>query len=365
MKMTVSIPINIPYLGKEEQKAVLNVLQSGILTSASNKGGTNVQEFEKLVCKFVNSKFAVAVNSGTAALQAAIYASGIKRGDEIIIPSFTFVATANAVASIGARPVFADIMTTNFTIDPKNIEKKITKRTKCIMPVHLYGNICEIDLIKDIAKKHNLTIIEDAAQSMGSIYKNKHSGTFSDLGCYSLYPAKVMTSGEGGIVVTNDKKLYEKLLMIRNHGMVHGYDTTIFGLNLRMPEISAAIARIQIKKLPDFIRKRRNNAKVLSELMYDLPITLPIERKHEVVNWYLYTIVLKKRDQIMKKLNSFGIGAMAYYSTPIHKTPLYKCATKLPNTEWASANVLSLPVHPKVTETDLHFISDKLRTMTK
>jgi len=174
-----------------------------------------------------------------------------------------------------------------------------------------------------------------------------------------------MTSGEGGIVVTNDKKLYEKLLMIRNHGMVHGYDTRIFGLNLRMPEISAAIARIQIKKLPDFIRKRRNNAKVLSELICDLPITLPVERKHEVVNWYLYTITLKKRDQIMKKLNSFGIGAMAYYSTPIHRTPLYKCATKLPNTEWASSSVLSLPVHPKVTETDLHFISDKLRTLTK
>lgn len=361
----MGIPINIPWVGKEEQKAVLDVLIGGALTSAANKGGTNVQEFEKLVCDFVGSKFAVAVNSGTAALQAALYAIDLKAGDEVIIPSFTFVATANAVLSTGAKPVFADILKNNFTIDPENIEKNITKKTRAIMPVHLYGNICEIEHIKEIAKKHNLAIIEDAAQSMGSTFKNKHSGTLTKLGCYSLYPAKVMTSGEGGIIVTDDKKLYEKLLMIRNHGMVHGYDTRIFGLNLRMPEINAAIAKIQIKKLPDFLKKRRNNAKILSDLIKDYPVTLPQERKHEKVNWYLYTITLKKRNDVLKKLNSFGIGAAAYYSTPIHKTPLYKNKIKLQNTEWAADSVMSLPIHPKVTERDLHFIAEKLQTSIK
>ena len=358
---SVGIPINIPIIGKEEIKAVNDVLKTGMLTSAANTGGRNVQEFEKLASSFVKSKFAVSVNSGTAALQAALYALNVKKGDEVLLPSFTFVATANAVVSTGAKPVFVDILKENFTIDPVDLERKITKKSKAIIPVHLYGNVAFMDKILQIARTNNLKIIEDAAQSLGSTFQRKHTGTFADLGCYSLYPAKVMTSGEGGFIVTDNKKLYEKLLMIRNHGMIRGYDTKIFGLNLRMPEISAAIARVQIKKLPKFLFKRRKNAKYLSELLSDVNIKTPIERKNESVNWYLYTIATKNRDKIMKRLHSNGIGAVAYYPTPIHKTPYYKMKTKLPNTEWAASHVLSLPIQPNVKFKNLITIAKTIR----
>ncbi|MFI5417046.1 MAG: DegT/DnrJ/EryC1/StrS family aminotransferase, partial [Nitrososphaerales archaeon] len=325
--------MNIPIIGKEEISEVISVLKKGALTSAANLGGKNVQEFEKLVSSFTKSKYAIAVNSGTAALQAALYALDIKTGDEVLLPSFTFVATANAVVSVGAKPVFVDIRRDNYTMDPADLERKITKKSKAIIPVHLYGNVAYIDEISEIARKHNLRIIEDAAQSMGSSYRGKQTGTFSELGCFSLYAAKVMTSGEGGIIVTSSKKLREKLLMIRNHGMVHGYDTRVLGLNFRLPEINAAIAKVQMKKLPKFLLKRKKNAKILTDLLSGLDLTLPQKRKHEEVNWYLYTIATKSRDRIMKDLNSSGIGAAIYYSTPVHKTPYYGKKLNLPVTD--------------------------------
>jgi len=353
----LKIPINIPIVGKEEITSVTSILKNGVLTSASNLGGKHVQAFEKSAASFVNSKYAVAVNSGTAALQAALFALDIKKGDEVLIPSFTFVATANAVVSTGAKPVFVDILNKNYTIDPDDLEKKITKKTHAIIPVHLYGNVAIIERLSEISKKYNVPIIEDSAQSLGSTYKGKHTGTFFEMGCYSMYSTKVMTSGEGGFVVTNNKNLRDKLLMIRNHGMVHGYDTRMFGLNLRLPEINAAIATIQIKKLPKFLKSRANNAKLLSKLISDLKVILPIERKNENVNWYLYTISTDKRDKLSKKLNEKGIGAASYYSTPIHKTPFYKLKIKLPITDLASSNVISLPIHPNVTQKNIEFIA--------
>jgi dTDP-4-amino-4,6-dideoxygalactose transaminase len=353
----LKIPINIPIVGKEEITSVTSILKNGVLTSASNLGGKHVQAFEKSAASFVNSKYAVAVNSGTAALQAALFALDIKKGDEVLIPSFTFVATANAVVSTGAKPVFVDILNKNYTIDPDDLEKKITKKTHAIIPVHLYGNVAIIERLSEISKKYNIPIIEDSAQSLGSTYKGKHTGTFFEMGCYSMYSTKVMTAGEGGFVVTNNKNLRDKLLMIRNHGMVHGYDTRMFGLNLRLPEINAAIATVQIKKLPKFLKSRANNAKLLSKLISDLEVVLPIERKNENVNWYLYTISTDKRDKLLKKLNEKGIGATSYYSTPIHKTPFYKLKIKLPITDLASSNVISLPIHPNVTQKNIEFIS--------
>ena len=203
----MKIPINVPFIGKEEISLVTSILKDGALTSASHQGGKYVREFEKLASSFVKSKYAIAVNSGTAALQAALYAMNIKKGDEVLVPSFTFVATANSVVSTGAKPIFVDILKENYTMDPDDLQKKITKRTKAIMPVHLYGNVAFIDRIAEIAKKYNLPIIEDSAQSLGSTYKRKHTGTFFDLGCFSMYPAKVMTAGEGGFIVTSSKKL--------------------------------------------------------------------------------------------------------------------------------------------------------------
>ncbi len=357
----LKIPINIPIVGKEEITAVTSILKNGALTSAANQGGKHVQNFEKSVTSFVKSKYAIAVNSGTAALQAALYALDIKNGDEVLVPSFTFVATANAVVSTGAKPVFADILQQNYTIDPDDLEKKITKKTRAIIPVHLYGNMANVNRLAEISKKHNIPIIEDSAQSLGSTYKGKHSGTFFEMGCYSMYPAKVMTAGEGGFIVTNSKKLRDKLLMIRNHGMVHGYDTKIFGLNLRLPEINAAIATVQMKKLPNFLKIRKHNAKLLSDLLSDLDVILPYQQKNENVNWYLYTIAVEKRDKLLKKLNEKGIGAASYYPTPVHKTPFYKLKTKLPVTDWAASHVLSLPIHPKVTQRNIEFIAKTIR----
>lgn len=359
----MKIPVNLPYLGKEEVAEVNAVLKSGGLTSSANLGGKNVQEFESRVCSFVKSKYAVAVNSGTAALQAALYSLDIKRGDEVILPSFTFVATANSVVSVGAKPVFVDILRRNYTMDPAELRKKITRRTKAIIPVHLYGNIAFMDEISEIARKNNIDIIEDAAQSMGSTYKGKQTGTLSEIGCFSLYAAKVMTSGEGGVIVTSNKNIWEKLLMIRNHGMVHGYDTRILGLNFRLPEINAAIAKVQMRKLPDFLKARQKNAKVLTELLSGLDIILPTERKEVKVNWYLYTIATKLRDKMMRDLNSKGIGAAIYYATPVHKTPYYAKKIKLPNTDWAAANVLSLPVQPMVKHEDLERMARIIRKM--
>jgi len=353
----LKIPINIPFVGKEEISVVTSILKNGALTSSANQGGKYVQDFEKSVSKFVNSKYTIAVNSGTAALQAALYALDIKRGDEVLIPSFTFVATANSVFSTGAKPVFVDILKENFTMDPDDLQKKITKNTKAIVPVHLYGNVAYLDRISEIAKKFNIPIIEDSAQSLGSTFKKKHTGTFFEMGCFSMYPAKVMTSGEGGFIVTNNKKFRDKLLMIRNHGMVKGYDTRVLGLNLRLPEINAAIATVQMKKLPKFLKTRQKNAELLSKLLSKLNLNLPVERKNENVNWYLYSVTTSKRNILLKKLNAKGIGAASYYPIPVHKTPFYKSKTKLPVTDWAASHVLSLPIHPKVTTKNIEFIA--------
>ena len=356
----MKIPINIPAIDKEEIREVSAVLSEKSLTSASFDGGKRVQQFEKLLSKFVKSKFAVAVNSGTAALQASLYAIDIKPGDEVLVPSFTFVATANSVKSVGAKPVFVDILKSNYTMDPNDLKKKITRRTKAIIPVHLYGHMAYMDEILEIAKKKHIKIIEDASQSLGSKLKGKHSGTFSHLGCFSMYAGKVITSGEGGAIVTKDKQLFEKLKQIRNHGLDKNNLTTRFGLNLRISEMGAAIAKIQMKKLPNLLNQRKKNAKTLSEILVNNNIILPEERKNETVNWYLYTIAMKSRDKVMKRLNSSGIGARVYYSSPIHTTPYYKTRLRLPNTEWASSHVMSLPVHPKVRKQDLMRIKNVL-----
>ena len=353
----MKIPINVPIIEKEEINEVRSVLMEKSLTSAANVGGKRVQEFERLLASYVKSKYAVAVNSGTSALQAALYALDIKNGDEVLLPSFTFVATANSILSVGAKPVFVDILPENYTLDPDDLEKKITRRSKAIIPVHLYGNFAHMQEISEIARKHNLEVIEDAAQSLGTTYKGKQSGTFSIMGCFSMYAAKVVTSGEGGAIVTNDKNIFDKLRKIRNHGMLHPYDTRILGLNLRLPEVCAAIAKIQMKKLPKFLEKRKKNAKVLAELLSDLAIILPTERQHVKINWYLYTIATKNRDKLMKQLNSKGIGAYPYYSIPVHKTPFYRSKVKLLMTDWAASSVLSLPVHPLVSRNNLDYIS--------
>ena len=361
------IPINKPQIDDEERQEILKVLDEGILTSASNFGGKRVQDFERLLADFLHVKHAIAVNSGTAALHASILAAGIKESDEILIPSFTFVATANSVACTGAKPVFVDIEKDTYTMDPLDLENKITKKTRAIIPVHLYGHPAKMDEIKEIANKHSIIVIEDACQSLGSTYDGKQTGTLGQMGCFSMYASKVLTSGEGGAITTDSDEFAEKLRMIRNHGMVNGYDTRIIGFNMRLPEISAAIAKIQMKKIQSMLDKRASNARKLGQLLSnkikDKNIVLPHENQRTKYNWYLYTVALNdSRDKVKKFLNDSGIGATIYYDPPVHQTPFYSkfYNGELEITEWASKSVLSLPVHPSITEKDLDFMANKV-----
>ena len=361
------IPINKPQIDDDERREILEVLDEGILTSSSNLGGKRVRDFEGLLANFLHVKHAIAVNSGTAALHASILALGIKEADEILIPSFTFVATANSVACTGAKPVFVDIEKDTYTMDPADLEKKITRRTRAIIPVHLYGHPAKMDEMQEIANKHSLMIIEDACQSLGSTFDGKQTGTFGQVGCFSMYASKVLTSGEGGAISTNNDELADKLRMIRNHGMVNGYDTRMVGFNMRLPEISAAIAKAQMKKIQFMLEKRTINANKLGQLLGrradSMDIVLPRENKGIKHNWYLYTVAFNNyRDKVKKFLNDNGIGATIYYDPPVHQTPYYSKFDngQLHKTEWASKRVLSLPVHPSITENDIEYVATKV-----
>ena len=359
------IPINAPQIGKEEVDAVVEVLKSGILTTGLGKG-PNVVRFEKAFAEFVRAKYAVAVNSGTAALHSALLAIEISRGDEVILPSFTFVATAEMVVLAGAKPVFVDINPNTYTIDPEEVEKAITEKTRAIIPVDLYGLSADMKAIKEIAEKHDLKIIEDAAQAHGALYKGEPPGKYADITCWSFYASKNMTTGEGGMLTTNNEDYAEKLCYIRSHGEKVKYHSHMLGHNYRMPEIEAAIGYIQLKKLPNFIEKRRKNAEILTEkLKENNKIQLPSEPEGYKHSWYLYTIRLKnananQRNNLVEKLKKHGIGTGVYYHTPIHLMPYYRQfgEYKLPKTETASEQVLSLPVHPGVSEEQANFIAE-------
>jgi perosamine synthetase len=422
------IPINKPMIGEEERREVLEVLDgNSSLTSPAKDGGKKVQNFEQLLREYLHVKHAIAVNSGTAALYSSFVALGIKPGDEVMLPSFTFVATANAVVAAGGKPVFVDIKKkeSDYTIDIPDLKSKFTNKTRVVVPVHLYGNPANVDEIGEVLRQSSngyVNMVEDACQSLGSTYKKQQTGTFGLMGCFSMYASKVVTSGEGGAIVTDSDEIADRLKMIRNHGMVEGYDTRIFGLNLRLPEMSAAVAKAQISKLPKMLTQRRRNAKLLTELLSDSRtkstrnvaelVTLPEYESHideKESNWYLYTLAFKRdgiRDNIMKKLiTEYEIGAAVYYDPPVHKTPFYEEMThisgtpsaniptpivtdkhylqsesttsystkkaiensgvktndmRLTNTNWASKHVLSLPVHPLLTDQDINYIAASL-----
>lgn len=364
------IPINKPWIGEEEKSEVLKVLDENVLTSAAKDGGKRVQDLERLLKDYLNVKNVVSVNSGTAALYSALLAMGIGQGDEVLLPSFTFVATANSVVAAGAKPVFVDINREDYTIDITDLKTKITKKSKAIIPVHLYGHPADMDEISEVAYAHSIDIIEDACQSLGSLYKNAQTGTLGKLGCFSFYASKVLTAGEGGAVATNDDNLANNLKMIRNHGMVEGYDTRVLGFNLRLPELSAAVAIAQMDKLQKMLNLRRRNANLLTGLLVPLTkerrIIIPQETAKKRFNWYLFTVAFQKdylRDNVQRELTGAKISATVYYNPPVHKTPYYQriASTKsLPNTDWASEHVLSLPVHSFVGAEELEYIRSVL-----
>jgi len=358
------IPINLPKISEDEVQAVVKVLRSGMLTSGLG-AGPMVSKFEKDFAIFAGVKHAVAVNTGTAALHSAVLASGIKYGDEVILPSFTFVATAEAVVLAGGKPVFADIDPETYDLSPISVEKALTKKTKAILPVDLYGFSADMKPLKEIAAKHGLALIEDAAQSHGTTYAGNPAGSFADAACWSLYASKNMTSGEGGVITTNSDEINETLRMIRTHGEKAKYSSLILGTNYRMSEIQAAIANVQLEKLPSFLAKRRQNAMQLTSILKESKrLVLPWESKDRQHSWYLYTARLKdgtetERNTLMEELKKKGIGAEAYYVNPVHHMPFYREnfeGAKLPETDRASKQVFSLPIHPEVTAEQVNFI---------
>jgi dTDP-4-amino-4,6-dideoxygalactose transaminase len=358
------ISLNAPQIGEEEVKAVVKVLRSGVLTTGLGAGPT-VTEFEKAYAGFVKAKHAVAMNMGTGALHSALAAAGVERGDEVILPSFTFVATAETVVMIGAKPIFVDIDPETYNISLSDVEKAITEKTKAIMPVDLYGMPADVQHIREIADKHGLLIIEDAAQAHGATCNGKPAGAFADAACWSFYASKNMTTGEGGMLTTNNDEIAEKARLIRTHGEKKKYTSIMLGHNYHMTEIQAAIGLVQLKKLPGFVAKRRRNAGRLSEKLRKVKsLQLPAEPKGYKHSWYLYTVRLKnakenRRNKIIERLREQGVASEAYYATPIHLMPYYRKFGKhrLPETEKAAKQVFSLPVHPGVTPKKIDFIA--------
>jgi perosamine synthetase len=362
------IPINLPKIGEEEVETVVKVLRSGILTSGLG-AGPMVTQFEKKFAEFACVKHAIAVNTGTAALHSAIVAAGVKQGDEVILPSFTFVATAEAVVMAGGKPVFTDVDPETYNISLAEIKKNITKKTKAIIPVDLYGLSADIEPISEIATKRGLAVVEDAAQAHGATYDGKPAGFFADAACWSLYASKNMTTGEGGVITTDSDETTETLRLIRTHGEKAKYASLMLGYNYRMSEMQAAIGLVQLEKLPAFVAKRRENAKRLTRILAKTDrLQLPEETKNRQHSWYLYTVRLKnatenERNKIVEELRQKDIGAEVYYANPVHLMPYCRerfGRRKLPETEKAAKQVFSLPIHPSVTEAQVDYIGKAL-----
>jgi perosamine synthetase len=345
------IPVAKPDIGKAERKAVDRVMRSGLLAQ-----GPEVANFEREFSKFVEDRECVAVNSGTSALHIALLSLGIGKGDEVIVPSFTFAATANSVALTGATPIFVDIDPTTFCIDPKEIVRVITPKTKAIQAVHLYGLAADMPAIMKIAKKYKLLVIEDAAQAHAASIDGKPAGTFGDAAAFSFYPTKNMTSGEGGMIVFRDSSAARTARLYRNQGMEKRYENEIVGFNLRMTDIHAAIGRVQLSKLKDKTQRRQENAAYLSENI-SKSVAVPLAPKGFSHVFHQYTIkVQKDRDSFASRLTDLGVGSGVYYPIPVHELPAFGKKKNLPNTSLICKQVLSLPVHPTLSKKDLKTI---------
>jgi perosamine synthetase len=355
------IPIAKPMIGKEEIEAVNRILESGMLTQ-----GKEVEAFEKEFATYIGVKNAVAVANGTAALDLALKALGIKEGDEVITTPFTFIATANAILYQRARPVFADIDPSTYNLDPNAVLESITPKTKAIIVVHLYGQPCDMDAFLQIAEDHRLLLIEDCAQAHGAEFRGEKVGKFGDASVFSFYPTKNMTTGEGGMVVTDRDEVAEKVRMLRDHGQSSKYVHEELGYNLRMTNIAAAIGRVQLRKLDLFNEKRTRNARKMIEGLKNLKsIVLPFvdSRVKHVFNQFVVRV--EERDYVAKRLSEMGIATAVHYPKPVHHQPLYR---KLgypeeicPNAIEASKKVLSLPVHPALSDADVERIIRALR----
>lgn len=356
------IPIAKPIIEEDEIEEVVAVLKTGMIAQ-----GPKVAEFEEKFADYIGVDYAVAVNSGTAALHVALLSAGIGPGDEVITTPFTFAATGNSVLYTGARPVFVDICPDTFNINPELIEEAISDKTKAILPVQLYGQSADMNSINKIAKAHDLIVIEDAAQAHGAELDGKRVGSLGDMGCFSFYPTKNMTTGEGGIITTNSDRLADSCRVYRAHGSHSKYSHTELGYNFRMTDIGAAIGVAQLRKIEDFNRRRNSNAEYLTEAIKDIGgIQAPFKADNARHVYHQYTIRVdgSSRDDFVGFLNDNGIGTGVHYPIPLYNQDLYK---KLgydmvcEEADKAAASVISLPVHPSLTDSDLDEIIKVLK----
>lgn len=357
------IPVAKPAIGQEEISAVTSVLESGILAS-----GDRVAEFERKFADFCGTNHAVAINNGTAALHAALLAADIGPGDEVIVPAFTFVATASAVAMCGAKPIFADVDEHTFNIDPRLVEERVTPRTRAIIGVHIFGQPCDVEALQRICESHNLKFIEDAAQAHGALYKGTRVGGFGHFGCFSFYATKNMITGEGGMVTTSEKAYNERLRLIINHGQSEKYLHTRLGYNYRMTDIGAALGIVQLKKLEKFNLRRRKNAEYYSANLSVKGLVTPVTASGMGHVYHQYVVRLTdefpmNRTEFMEFLKKKGIGSAVHYPIPLHRQPLFGLNNNpdpCPVSTRLSGSVLSLPVHPLLDQKQMSYICDTI-----
>lgn len=354
------IPITRPNIGEEEKKAVLGVLESGMLAQ-----GPKVKEFEQKLAESCGVNNAVAMNSGTAALHTALHVLGVSNEDEVITTPFTFISTANSILMQGAKPVFVDIDPKTFNIDPDAIKHKINEKTKAIITVDLYGQLCDYDKIIMIAKENNLKIIEDACQAINAKFNGKMAGSFGDIGCFSFYATKNICCGEGGAMVTNSDDFSKRAILFRQHGMsgLGKYDYNDVGYNYRMTDISAAILIEQLKKINNFTQKRKHIANFYNNELKEVEgIKIPFVVDEGSHAYHQYTIKVDgfrlSRDELIEHLKIKGIGCGLYYPKPLHLCENFKKLGyqkgDFPVAEEISTQVLSLPIYPGLEESDLN-----------
>ena len=367
--MNHKIPIAKPNFGREEEEALKAVLESGILVQ-----GERTQSFEKEFAEYIGVDHAVAVTNGTLALDVTLKALKVGAGDEVITSAFSFIASGNCILFQRAKPVFADINSRTFNIDPSDVAEKITARTKAIIPIHMFGQPAEMDALKEIAEDKGIAVVEDAAQAHGAEYKGEKAGSLGDIACFSFYATKNMTTGEGGMITTNDPKLARKARLLINHGQSQKYHHDTLGYNYRMTELCAAIGSVQLKKLDEFNEKRRENAALLSNGIREFTgLTGPYVDKDVKHVFHQYVVRVednypRDRDELADRLTERGVGIAVHYPIPIYRQPLYLelgyGSTVCPVTEEACRRVLSLPVHPLVDREDIQYVLNVLKDIS-
>jgi dTDP-4-amino-4,6-dideoxygalactose transaminase len=293
-------------------------------------------------------------------------ALGIRAEEEVIVPSHTFVATASPAKFLGATIVYVDVDPDTYTMDPADVERRITSRTKTIIPVHLYGHPCDMDPITELARANNIHVVEDACQAHGAAYKGRKAGSLGNIACFSFYPSKNMTVlGDGGMVTTNDGELAQKVRMMRDHGRTQKYVHEMFGLNCRLSEVHAAVGREQLKHLADWTERRRAIASRYDTLLRDSEVVLPVERDWAEHVYYMYVIRLKQRDKLASYLKNKGIETGIHYPVPVHRQPYLMSDVRLPITEQYVDEILSLPMHPQLSDQDVDYVASEVRNFLR